>query len=348
MNPSGRTDYAVTWTTAAQAMANMMHYTDKKQHDLVDVMGYTGLAFRLNIHAETVDIGGPYASFDWGATFSRGMRNLGFHCKSMGTVTAPPVAPTLEELEEGLAFVQRSIDRGLPVMTWDLFTPEFGVIYGYDDDARTLRCKDNWKDGDIPYTKLGNGQIGELFLLGIESSFEPDRRESLRDALEMVVDHARIPVIREDGQPFRNGLAGYGAWKEAFAARTVEAFANAYNVGVISDAREFAAEFLRRVSAEWMQEDGIGREMSGLAQDASAHYRHAADALVTMHGMFPFPQGGEPNEPGQADRAISLLSVAEEAEKQGVELLERMLAILQASSGQPVSAQPRPIQRTYP
>ncbi|WP_127573061.1 hypothetical protein [Paenibacillus xylaniclasticus] len=69
-----------------------------------------------------------------------------------------------------MALVRESIDRGIPVMAWDLFVPKFGVIYGYDDDVQKLRCKDVVKDDDLPYTKLGHGQIGELFVFGISSA----------------------------------------------------------------------------------------------------------------------------------------------------------------------------------
>jgi hypothetical protein len=329
-----RTDYTVTWTTAAQAMANMIHYTDKKHWDLVDIMGYTALAFKINIHAENVCISGPTTSFDWGSTFARGMNNLGFTCKYEGTITDTPVAPTLLDVEAGLTLAQRSIDRGIPVMSWDLFEPDFGVIYGYDDDAQLLSCKDIAKEGTLPYMKLGHGQIGELFVFAIESSFDADKYESLCDALEMAIDHARVPVIRKDGQPFRTGIAGYDAWKEAFAARTVVDFFNAYNLAVVGDAREFAAEFLRKISTEWEEEQICGREMCELAFAASENYQRAADALGQMRQMFPFPQGGEPNKPDQAEAAISLLELAKVAEENGVGRLEELLAVLRVASGQ--------------
>ena len=44
--------------------------------------------------------------------------------------------------------------------------------------------------------------------------------------------------------------------------------------------------------------------------------------------MFPFPQGGEPREDAQAERAIRLLREAKAAEEQGVRLLEQMLEAL--------------------
>jgi len=230
-------------------------------------------------------------------------------------------------------------------MAWDLFVSEFGVIYGYDDDAQTLRCKDVVKDDDLPYTRLGHGQIGELFVFGIESSFEANKNDSLRDALDMIIDHARVPIIRSDGKPFRNGIAGYHAWRKAFEARTVEDFGNAFNAGVVSDAREYAAEFLRRVSAEWKEAPAFGSELSELSLAASEHYQKAADALVRMREMFPLWQGGEPNKPEHAEITISLLEAAQDEEERGVQNLERMLAVLEMTSGQ---LSTRAQYKTYP
>jgi hypothetical protein len=41
-------DWSRTWTSAASAIYEAVRYTDKS-FSLVDVMGYTGHAFRLNM-----------------------------------------------------------------------------------------------------------------------------------------------------------------------------------------------------------------------------------------------------------------------------------------------------------
>jgi len=300
----------------------MIAYTDNRSLSLVDVMGYSSLAFRINIHAETVDIAGPYASFNWGDVFKRGMMNLGFNCRAIGAPNFTPPSP--EELQEALRFTQNCIDHGVPVMAWDLFVPEFGVIYGYDDQQQQLTCLDTAQDGNLPYVKLGRGRIGELFLMGIVDCFEVDETCAWRDALEMILEHAFEHQPRHDQEPYRNGLAGYEAWMQALRSQSVEVVGNAYNALVVGDARMYAAEFLTRLADRWRNGSPLQREVAPNAQAAATHYREVARHLSGLRASFPFPQGGTPNDPATARTAIELLRQAGVAEASGIEQLQAM------------------------
>ncbi|WP_240764884.1 hypothetical protein [Paenibacillus dendritiformis] len=70
-------DWNVTWTSAAAAVHGAVSYTDKKHLSLVDVMGYTGHAFRMNIDPGTINAAGP-TSFPGGYILRRNLCNLGF------------------------------------------------------------------------------------------------------------------------------------------------------------------------------------------------------------------------------------------------------------------------------
>lgn len=316
-----------TQTSAGQALYRMIGYTDKKDISLTDVMGYTSWAFRINIHARTVNIAGPYASLSWGDVFRQGMMNLGFTCKSIGEPNLTP--PTPRQLQEALLFVQSSIDTGIPVMAWDLFVPEFGIIYGYDDSQQLLNCKDTAEDGLLPYHKLGRGRIGELFVLGVTDTFEVDEIAALRGALDMVLDHAFNHLPRHDEEPYRNGLAGYEAWIQAFRSGSVEVVGNAYNALVVSDAREYAYRFLAGLSEKNFNELPVTQEISRLALAAAEHYREVARHLAEIRTLFPFPQGGTPNDPETAGMAITLLEQALAAEERGIQQLQVMHRVLE-------------------
>ncbi|MBP1906102.1 hypothetical protein J2Z32_002751 [Paenibacillus turicensis] len=318
-----------THTSAAQALFRMIGYTDKKEISLIDVMGYTSWAFRINIHARTVDIGGPYASLNWGKVFIQGMKNLGFMCESMGEPNF--MSPSPEELQQALIFVQSNIDRGIPVMAWDLFVPEFGVIYGYDDKKQLLNCKDTAQDGLLPYAKLGRGRIGELFMMGITDSFEVDEVTAFHGALELVLDHAFRHMPRHDDEPYHNGLAAYDAWIQAFQSQSIEVVGNAYNALVVSDAREFAYKFLTSLAQKWSCASPIQVKVSQFIQEAAKHYYEVACNLVKVRTLFPFPQGGAPNAPDNAHTAIELLRNAQKAEKLGIGQLQMIFDILEQS-----------------
>ncbi len=329
-----------TWTTCAAAMHGLLEYTDRKL-SLPMVMGLGGLSFRLNIVEQDVHIAGP-TMFSFGEILSRGLKNMGFRTRMVGGIAEAEPGPNLnlidpglasmqarqkrqlhEALSDALALIHRSIDRGYPVMAWDLYIPEFAVIYGYNDEKRELVAGDNCGHSQpVPYEHLGRGILEELFVLAIDEAIETDERKMLTDALRMILDHYH-------GQEPRaprcvNGLNAYDTWSDAYRGGTVEPNGNAYNLAVVQDARRHAAEFLQEVGTSWHEGSGKLEAIRPLSLEAAAHYRAVAETFAQLCRLFPFPAGGEPNEPGQAERAIQLLETAKKHEQEGVAVLERM------------------------
>jgi hypothetical protein len=321
-----RTDFTWSHNTDTSALHSILQYTDKAGMSLVDVMGYTGHAFRIIIDREAVEVG-SYSFFDWKLRHGEALHNLGFTVQTSGKQTNIP--PTPEELEEGIRLVQDTIDRGVPALGWDLFIPEWGVIYGYDDEKRIFQCRDIRKDGELPYEKLGRGEVTELYVLAVTGSRPVDRRSMLKGALQLAVNHARDTYVELEPSNHRNGLAAYDAWIEAFTNRSVDPFGNGVNTGKVCDAREFAEQFLQELSTSWPGDGHNDGQIRALAKEAADHYSIVAERLGQMRSMFPFPQGGEPNQDAQAERALELLREAKAEETLGVMLLERMLGILE-------------------
>ncbi|WP_274648566.1 hypothetical protein [Paenibacillus humicola] len=319
-------DWTRTWTSAAAAIYGAVSYTDKKYLSLSEVMGYTGHAFRMNIDPVSINIAGP-TSFPGGYILRRNLCNLGF----TGCLADPvcPVPP--DKVEKTIALVQASIDRGVPAITFDLFTPEFGLIYGYDDERRLFYGKDNAKDGTITYEEFAHPKIDLLFVTTIVESLPHSKYEMLRMALDMIVDHERG---REWTHIFENrfaiGLAGYDAWIGAMERRAADEQGNAYNTAVVADAREHAVRFLELLARQWNGSNVVERTVQGRAAEAGRHFAAAAEAFNELRRMFPFPQGGSPKDPAEADKAIHLLQTAKEAETAGVEVLEKLLDFMKA------------------
>ncbi|MFC5467486.1 hypothetical protein ACFPPD_02070 [Cohnella suwonensis] len=61
-----------------------------------------------------------------------------------------------------------------------------------------------------------------------------------------------------------------------------------------------------------------------MAEEAAVHYDKVAEAFIEFQQLFPFPQGGEPNDPANAEEAIRLLEQAKVDEASRVAVLERM------------------------
>lgn len=319
-----RDDFMWSKNTDTSAVHSMIQYTDKAGMSLIDVMGYTAHAFRIIIDRDAVEVG-SYSAFNWPIYHAEQLHNLGFSVQTLGSPSHIP--PTPEELEEAIASIQTSLERGVPALSWDLFIPEWGLIYGYDDENKVLRCRDVRKDGDLPYEKLGRSETTEMYVLTITGSHPVDKRSMLRGTLQMAVNHAKY-VERED-ESHRVGLDAYDGWIEAFKRRTVDPFGNAVNTGKVWDARSFASEFLLGVSLTWEGETPQDDRLRLLAKEASKQYGTVAERLVEMRDMFPFPHGGDPNGKEQAERALTLLQEAKAAEIKGVSLLGQMLESLE-------------------
>ncbi len=329
-----------SWTSVGESLHRMLSYTEQKL-SLPMVMGLTGHAFRINIISGDAHIAGPtmYAFKD---VLSRGLRNLGWSCSVVETQSnrdeygenANFIHPDLltyaakekrsiqGRLPEALDLIHHSIDRGIPVLAWDLFLPEFGMIRGYDDEQRLLSV---WvmKDETIPYTHLGRGTLEELFVLALETRTEKSMRAMFRDALTMILDHY---CGREE--PFdqgKRGLEAYDVWMDAFRGGEIEPNGNAYNLAVVGDARRLAADFLYEMSETWHGDDKSDDRTRAICMEASSLYRRMAEQLQELAILFPFPAGGDPNEVSNREQAIRVLQSVKELEEQAVALLEQCI-----------------------
>lgn len=312
-------DWSKTWTSAAWAVHGAVSYTDKKHLTLTDVMGFTGHAFRMNIDPEIMNIAAP-TMFPGGYILRRNLCNLGFT-----SCLADPMAPVPpEKVEKVMALVQGSIDRGIPAISFDLFIPEFGLLYGYDDELQLFHGKDVSKDGTIPYSKFADPK-DLLFVTTISDSLPHSKYEMLRMALHMIVDHARGKEWMHifEGK-FVQGLAGYESWMNVLKEKRADEHGHAFNVAVIGDARDFAARFLSEQAFRWDGGNVVERTVRFRMGEAAKHYAEVSAAFVELREMFPFPQGGAPKDPDAARRAIGLLRAAHAAETKGVEQLEAL------------------------
>lgn len=335
-----------TWITCGAALYGLVEFTERKL-SLPAVLGLSGHAFRLTVVPKNIHIAGP-TMFDFQSVLEEGLRNMGFVPRSVcqGQLDGTPgpnatfVNPTLLSsaarekrqlpalLPQAIELIHSSLDQGCPVLAWDLFMPEFALIYGYEDESKLLHAGDNCNnDAKIPYEHLGRGLIEELFVLAIESTLPIDQRTMLANAIATALKHYHTQEGPSDR--YVNGLAAYPVWKEAFEKGSVEPNGNAYTLAVVHDARNNASRFFAEVADAWTDEslDGVRPQL----KEAAALYRTIAEDFNKLVQLFPFPSGGEPNEPATAQQAIQLLSVIESNEGLAVSLLEKTHAALTAN-----------------
>ncbi|REK76683.1 sigma-70 family RNA polymerase sigma factor [Paenibacillus paeoniae] len=286
----------------------LLQYTDKKHLSLAEVNGLTGQAFSINIMKETVHIGGPF-TLAAEPSFEKLLANLGFDFKVSMNLPTQPTAVT-----DVLRTVHQSIDRGAPVIVWDLFHAEFGLVYGYDDDEQRLAALDKLQLGDVAYEQIGRGKTSEISIIAIQEERAIDRKAALLQMIDAVLEHGYTEGTRNTGDgELASGLAAYDAWMEAFQSGRIVPFFNAYNTVVYAELRQYAKQFLHRLcdDPDFIQD----RE---LLEAASASYEITAKALQELAILFPFPMGGDPMNEQQVQKAIFLLQEAKQAEKEGL------------------------------
>ncbi|XEC94181.1 RNA polymerase sigma factor [Paenibacillus tarimensis] len=302
-------------TSFAGAVYALLPYAGRRDYTLTDVMGLTGQAFRLTVEEERIDVTGPTMYF-WESKFRDGLLNLGLASKHTGDGGAPP---TPFMLNKGIAHIRQSIMSGMPVIAWDLFTPEFGIVYGYDDEDQLLYAEDVRARKTIPYDRFGRGQSGGLFVLSVTGAVPIGEWEAVSKALEMAVRHAFGEMTFVG---YACGLSAYDCWKDAFRRRSVHTLGNAYTADVAADARSYAAAFARGLERRLQAEGRI--EAAAVAAESALQYEVVAESLGELSRLFPFPSGGSPNEPETAEAAIALLDRAMAAEEAAVMALERL------------------------
>lgn len=327
-----------TWNSAAASIHEMLGYIGPSP-SLPMVMGMSGLSFRLTILPQDIHIAGPTA-YNFKEVLTRGLQHMGYRSHAVEALASEAglnanlVDPSmLEEKAKGkrllnprlvraLSLIRYSIHRGIPAVVWDLHIPEFGLIYGYDDAARTLYGTDFIKSGTIPYDHVGRGVNQEVFVLTAESD-GMIREMNLHAALTDVLAHYR----GEDPYTLPNtvsGLAAYAVWREALEYRRVEPNGHAYNIAVLWDARRYASEFFKELSLKWASTARYSSLIAFCLQ-AEELYRNMFQKLNTLAELCPFPDGGLPNEKVHADQAISILVEVEELERAAVVVIKALL-----------------------
>lgn len=327
-----------TWNSAAASIHEMLGYIGSSP-SLPMVMGMSGLSFRLTILPQDIHIAGPTA-YNFKEVLTRGLRHMGYRSHAVEALASEAglnanlVDPSmLEEKAKGkrllnprlvraLSLIRYSIHRGIPAVVWDLNIPEFGLIYGYDDAARILYGTDFIKSGTIPYDHVGRGVNQEVFVLAAESDGML-REMNLRAVLTAVLAH----YCGEDPYTLPNtvsGLAAYAVWREALEYRRVEPNGQAYNIAVLWDARRYASEFFKELSLKWASTARYSSLIAFCLQ-AEELYRKMSQKLNTLAELFPFPEGGLPNEKLHADQAISILMEVEELERTAVVVIKALL-----------------------
>jgi len=303
-------------------------YAGHADMTMTDVMGYSGYAFLLQLVAHNAAIESLFY-WDWDTYWSNAILNFGMYSRFVDYqhfVPAPHSPHRTRNLMFALDVIRESVDQGFPA--WVTSCSRYGcqMIYGYDDEEQVLYSVDPDGREKIPYIKLAAGVTNSLYLFACDGKFDLAPDKALTRLLTMMVNHARGNVLTFGGCV--NGLAAYDAWISALRRGEVQELGHAFHAMTVGKARRYGADFwlqrANRLPQEWVRVDGA----SGLVSRIAECYDYVAGCFGRLHERFPYPSGGQPNEPEQAAYAVSLLEEARRAESEAIECAERLLELL--------------------
>lgn len=303
------------WITHLGCIKGCLEYLDIDISDAW-LFGGTGHAFILNI-CEPVGPCGPTA---WNTEKLLKLgENIGYTVERVRGFKSD--SDLDEKQKEAWAQVRQAINQGAPCYGWELEYPDFFVIYGYDDKGYYFidpQC-DSGK-GPKPWEELGKGNTGILEVYTVKPGKSADPVKVVKDAFKFALEHAegRYKPTWID-RKFETGVAGFDYWIKTLKEGKANRFGMAYNAAVWCECRTFAVEFLKEAKQR------IGEESVPLFDEAIGHYEVVAQNLRKVTEIFPFPPKDEIKGIADITHAIECLQEAREAEKLGLEFLEKIV-----------------------
>lgn len=329
------------YNSFALALYGVMQYSDK-QISWPQALIYTGQGFAINTDTtvSAMDVLGD------GSLLQEALLNLGFE---MEVLAANIHGGDWEEdtVQRALYMVRDSIQRGYPVIGWNLDNYEYGLIYGYDDKRRVLYMQDiNARNGgELSYDDFGQRPLHgrsidpEMFVLALHDKSEASHphlsvtrytdqedtvyRGTLRKALSLAIRHMEGDGLTgRDGR--QNGIAAIDAWITAFEAESAHRFFTSYNLLWLTSSRQYLVPFFTQSAITHCM--GVqDRALQHLMLEAADIYLRSYRNWVFLRERFPFPHGADTTDPRLKFEAIQLLQQAREDEVAGLAVLRRIV-----------------------
>lgn len=261
----------IEWGNASlyqQSMIAVLTFAQQSagdQADYIDLMGKSGLAFRLQFYQPDGCPSSPHAccGFDcWKqALWACGRRIETFDTGKGDTAT----------LEKARSAIVASIDRGWPVI---YASEEAGLVVGYVDGGQQLLVR--------PYSPKAEGYVTtdkwpwQIIVVSPRKAAPPPK-DVLVNSLRLAVHLWQTPNFEK----YASGQAAYAAWAKLldddkrFESLDPKALrgvcqANAFTYGSLEHNRQFAVTYLRSIEA-------------GFSPKAAGHLHKAADFYDKSH-----------------------------------------------------------------
>jgi len=323
---SKKAEYLPCWLSYTGAMAGSQRALGVNC-DTVDVGGYSGYAFIVNVAKGITCPSGPTAlPHETWNQITKGTESLGWTIEKFEYPSSYPTEegnPTPEELEivkKLFERVKKEIDeRDRPVVLWGLAIPEYGIAKGYDGNSyitSTYRSLINQPEDPILYYDLKAPGCLDAFFFRDRVKRDPATAD--REALQRaIIFAAKVPTLDN----YVGGPAALDEWANVLEKVPEEKqnyMGNSYVGACVCEGRLMAAEFLRRLAKKHR-----GKPSKHL-QKAAECYEKGAELMKEFTRIFPFKHQGEMKLEDRKKGAETLRKV-KTFEEEAIEHMKRAL-----------------------
>jgi DNA-binding transcriptional ArsR family regulator len=293
---SKKVEYLPCWLSYTGAIAGSLRALGVNC-DTVDVGGYSGYAFLINVSKGITCPSGPTAVTNkiW-KQMLKGTESLGWTIESYEYPHSYPAKegnPTPQEIKTAKNLfekIKREIDeRDRPAVLWGLGAPEYGIVKGYEGNSyltSTFRTLNNQPEKPINFYDLqAPGCIDALFF---RDKVEQDAAMADREALDRAISFAAATVPIRDN--YVGGPAALDEWAnilENLPEEKQNYMGNSYVGACVCEGRSMCAEFLNRLSKKY-----AGKQSKHL-HEAAMCYKKGGRLIEEFTQIFPFKFRGE-------------------------------------------------------
>ncbi|MCL2287080.1 MAG: hypothetical protein FWC32_12055 [Firmicutes bacterium] len=265
-------------------------------HLAEDVIATSGFAFRMWVSADFCPSATSIWSFDHQKPW---VENSGLKCEYAGRYWGQDDIEEEKRLE-AIEIIKKSINNGIPAISWDIGVPEWGLITGYSDDAKTFATRAVNGEGEMPYDALGKREIPILSVLTIVGKTEKPQEDIFKGTMAMAAGHLK----GEEWCDNAKGLEAYPAlikhFQESF---TPDASWNMeYFLGTFGELKYYAWKYFEK------------NNETRLAKI----YKSVYEAWMTA---YKTKSGEDINDEAVREKIVALLNAAYENEKQAAEIM---------------------------
>jgi hypothetical protein len=319
--------YQTCWISYLGSVSGVMKALGREEHDLVNTGGYTGYAFALpNVSKGTTCPSGPTALGQMWNEIMKGTNALGYETriyddhKSFPTQEGELDSDDRKRANQLYQVVKGAIDNNEPVVLWGIPIPEYGIVSGYQEKnylVSTYRRLINEPDNPIAFDALqAPGALHAII-------FEDKMSEITNDVDKMTLQRA-ITLAKGDltENNYVAGVKAYEEWArvlEKAPQKDIIYHGNAYVNECTLEAKEIAAEFLRRLVEKYKHEP-----YSRHLQKAAEEYDKIVELLKSFQKLFPFAFEGDISEKKRI-KGAKLLHEAGQHEKKALDIMQHAL-----------------------